>query len=416
MKKKTNIILLRCILAVLILANMTVIFLFSHQSGPESNKTSTDVSQAVAEVTVPDFEAKPKDEQTQIVKRINAPLRKLAHMTEFGTLGALVFLFLLTWHGRLLWRYGASLAFTLLYACSDEWHQSLTNARGPQITDALIDLSGAAITCTLILIIVFCIRKRKGLYPARMTTTHYSIPVQATVEPLRIAIASDLHGEPCEPVLARIREEQPNLILIPGDLMDDEMLADPQASGYIFLRECAKLAPTFYSFGNHEVACYHKGNPWRHPIPIRLSDDILGRIRATGAVLLDNTSFSMGDITLCGIGTGINGKKNEPDSQQLAAFAALPGYRILLCHHPEYFVPYIKDTDINLTVCGHAHGGQWRLFGRGVYAPGQGLFPKYTSGVVDDRCVISRGLGNHTVYPRLFNPREVVLLHLKPKQ
>jgi predicted MPP superfamily phosphohydrolase len=69
---------------------------------------------------------------------------------------------------------------------------------------------------------------------------------------------------------------------------------------------------------------------------------------------------------------------------------------------------------MDLIVCGHAHGGQWRLFGRGVYAPGQGLFPKYTSGVLDGVCVISRGLGNHTRVPRIFNPPELVLISLSP--
>ena len=60
---------------------------------------------------------------------------------------------------------------------------------------------------------------------------------------------------------------------------------------------------------------------------------------------------------------------------------------------------------------GHAHGGQWRIFGRGVYAPGQGIFPKYTSGVIDGRCVISRGLSNHTHVPRIFNPPELVMVY-----
>ncbi|MBQ3816071.1 MAG: metallophosphoesterase, partial [Clostridia bacterium] len=59
----------------------------------------------------------------------------------------------------------------------------------------------------------------------------------------------------------------------------------------------------------------------------------------------------------------------------------MPGFHILLCHHPEYWEPLVHGRRIELTVSGHAHGGQWRIFGRGVYAPGQGLFPRYTSGL-----------------------------------
>ena len=65
---------------------------------------------------------------------------------------------------------------------------------------------------------------------------------------------------------------------------------------------------------------------------------------------------------------------------------------------------------MDLIVCGHAHGGQWRLFGRGIYAPGQGLFPRYTSGLHGGVCVISRGLSGCTRIPRIFNPPEIPLI------
>ena len=84
--------------------------------------------------------------------------------------------------------------------------------------------------------------------------------------------------------------------------------------------------------------------------------------------------------------------------------------KVLICHHPEYYPKYLKDMPIDIIVSGHAHGGQWRFFGRGVFAPGQGLFPKYTSGVYDGRLVVSRGLKKTIIPPRIFNPREVVII------
>ena len=193
--------------------------------------------------------------------------------------------------------------------------------------------------------------------------------------------------------------------------MDDTTLRDPEATGYAFLRECAAIAPTYYSLGNHEIACYHKGNPWRHPTPLPLTDEIRKRIEKTGAILLDNDSILREDgLRICALTSGIDGKKNEPHAQALTEFANTPGIRILLCHHPEYYVPHVSQTDIELTVCGHAHGGQWRIFGKGIYAPGQGIFPKYTSGVIDGRCVISRGLSNHAFVPRIFNNPELVVI------
>ena len=129
---------------------------------------------------------------------------------------------------------------------------------------------------------------------------------------------------------------------------------------------------------------------------------------------MENDSVAHGEIRICGITSGIDGKRNAPDAETLRRFSEEAGYRILLCHHPEYFVPYIEKTGVELTVCGHAHGGQWRLFGRGAYAPGQGIFPKYTSGVLKNRCVISRGLGNHTRIPRIFNHPELVIVSVEP--
>ena len=88
---------------------------------------------------------------------------------------------------------------------------------------------------------------------------------------------------------------------------------------------------------------------------------------------------------------------------------------MLLCHHPEYYPKYIKDLPVDLTLSGHAHGGQWRLFGRGAYAPGQGIFPKYTAGVYENRLLVSRGLGNLYIVPKINNPPEILKIKISSK-
>jgi predicted MPP superfamily phosphohydrolase len=255
------------------------------------------------------------------------------------------------------------------------------------------------------------------LYPKKekkkfaVKTTHYFLKSTQKDLCLRVAVASDLHGMGYAQVLKILKDEKPDLILIPGDLMEDKQMADPNNAGYRFLKRCAALAPTYYSFGNHEIGCYHKGKPWCKPTPKPLPPKAKDYIAKTGAILLDNDCVLHGDLLLCGLTSGLNGKINRPDLSALKKFDRNEGFRILLCHHPEYFMPYIQKTGIELTVCGHAHGGQWRIFGRGVFAPGQGIFPKYTSGILENRCVISRGVGNHTAYPRIFNAPEVVIVH-----
>ncbi|MBQ9131908.1 MAG: VanZ family protein [Clostridia bacterium] len=401
----------RILLGLLILANMTAIFLFSAQNGEESDQTSGMVTRAVAQIIVKGFESLSPADQQAVIDRIHPPLRKIAHMAEFGSLGVLILLFLSTWKGRLLPRYFTSLVAVFLYACTDELHQSLTVGRGPQFTDVLIDLSGALICCTVLAALILIRKHRKRKERPSMKITSYTVPATVPGIDLRIAVTSDLHGTPSAPVLDALRRQKPDLILIPGDLTNGECLeaGDPVAYGY--LRDCADIAPTFYSFGNHELGSYHKGKHWTHPTQKQLSTKVFQRIRDTGVTLLDNTCVEWKGLHICGLRSGLDGENNHPDPDALRHFSSLPGVKILLCHHPEYFMPHIKPTNVDLTVCGHAHGGQWRIFGRGVYAPGQGIFPKYTSGVLENRCVISRGLGNHTRIPRIFNPTELVMIH-----
>lgn len=406
-KKSRKLILLRVILGVLILCNMVVIFLFSAQDGRESDRTSHKVTTSVAQTVVKDFENKPQTEKDAIVTQMHAPLRKVAHMLEFGTLGALTFLFLLTWKGQIVLRYLSALSFTLIYAITDEIHQNFSEGRGPRASDVWIDMSGALILCTVLLILFILIRDKNG----KTQITRYVLQPNAKVAPMRIAVVADLHGQAHEAHLEALKREAPQMILIPGDLMEDTDLADEQASGYAFLRACAAIAPTYYSLGNHEIACYHKGNPWRHPVPVFPSEEIRARIAQTGAVLLDDECVCVDGAVVCGLTSGINGKRNAPNAEAVTRFSAFEGFKILLCHHPEYYAPHLRSTDIDLIVCGHAHGGHWRVFGRGVYAPGQGIFPKYTAGVIDGRCVISRGIGNHTWIPRIDNPVELVMLY-----
>ena len=76
----------------------------------------------------------------------------------------------------------------------------------------------------------------------------------------------------------------------------------------------------------------------------------------------------------------------------------------------------MTNRKIDLVLSGHAHGGQFRLFGQGIFSPGQGWFPEYTSGIhkgENGRMIVSKGLANtaHMV-PRLFNPTEIVYIEI----
>ena len=378
----------------------------------ETTPEETAPEETTPEETAPEEESNKKEpekeltkEQLALVQKMHTPIRKLAHMLEFGSLATLTFLLLLTWKGKILWRYGASLGFAVTYAATDELHQLFRDGRGSRFSDVLIDFAGAFIACTLLLIIVIIIRQSR-----RLVTTHYDLPLLPNGKPTTVALVADLHTRPHKKLIERLRTEAPDIILLAGDIMEARDLDDESSSGYAFLRDCAAIAPTYYSLGNHEMIGSSRKNPPKKDEDI---DEIRARVAKTGVTLLHNESALWNGIRICGLTSGLRGKENIPDKQAITRFASAEEFRILLCHHPEYYEPYIRPTNIDLTVCGHAHGGQWRFFGHGFYAPGQGFFPKYTKGVVDGRCVISCGVGDHTRIPRIANPRELVVIRFK---
>ena len=143
-----------------------------------------------------------------------------------------------------------------------------------------------------------------------------------------------------------------------------------------------------------------------------LRDEYLEKVRASRVTLLDNESLYFHGVRI----GGLSSAKEEPDLDFLERFAAEDGYKLLMCHHPEIYRDYVSGKGIDLTLCGHAHGGQIQLFGRGLYAPGQGLFPKLTHGLHDGgKMLISRGMTNGAKprIPRINNPCELIILNLE---
>ncbi|MBQ7172984.1 MAG: VanZ family protein [Clostridia bacterium] len=406
MKNRGSIILLRCLLFALICLQLYMIFGFSKEDAQKSTESSERVTEEIAKIVIEDYEKLPVEEQKAAVKRIDPPVRKIAHATEFGILGGLALLFFLTFRRLPLWL--SPILATLSAALAgafDELHQTFVPGRSGEVRDVLIDTSGALLVILVVFLIFLLIRAQQK----KIVLTKKVLPAPISA---KIAILADLHGEYPKEIEAILQEEKPDLILLPGDLTDRENLESESDPAFAFLQNLSTLAPTYYSLGNHEVGCYRKGF-CKNRTPIPLAEKAKENLAKAGIFLLDDRFFVEKGISICGLSS--NGGKGIPQKQDLLhRFSAAPGFKILLCHHPEQFAPLVRSyPEIDLTIAGHAHGGQWRIFGHGIYAPDQGLFPSYTSGFYfDNRLLVSRGLGDHTIIPRFFNRRELVILEL----
>lgn len=233
----------------------------------------------------------------------------------------------------------------------------------------------------------------------------------------KIVHISDLHnaeiGENNKDLLDVIREAQPDIIAITGDLVDSRRTNIGVAID--FAEAAMKIAPCYYVTGNHEE---------------RISQfvELKQGLEAVGVVFLDDCTTKINKdnefITVVGINDP-NFKANyfSDEAEEIIGTQLkrlIPesntNFYLLLSHRPEYFELY-ADYNINLILSGHAHGGQFVFpFVGGLFAPNQGLFPEYTSGVYTKNSanmIVSRGIGNSIVPFRINNRPEVILIELK---
>lgn len=223
----------------------------------------------------------------------------------------------------------------------------------------------------------------------------------------KIAQISDLHnaefGADNQKLIEILEREAPDAIVLTGDLVDGwRTNVDSAAS---FARRCAEIADCYFVTGNHEAKI---GDDYA-ALETALSD--------AGVTVLRNASVRIRNgvesIRLIGVDDPSFGGEANLDAT-LEALSS-DDFTILLAHRPEKIDEYAK-WGIDLVLSGHAHGGQIRIPGiGGVYAPGQGFFPKYTSGeyaVGGTTMIVSRGLGNSVLPLRVNDRPEVVIVTL----
>ena len=256
----------------------------------------------------------------------------------------------------------------------------------------------------------------------KLTIRHYDIESDKFTGELRLALITDLHsckyGEQQEKLIRAIDEQKPDLILMGGDIFDDDR--DDELTNEFLSAVCDKY-PCYYVTGNHE--CWAGAEKFRKQMTTLAK---FGITRLSG----DTVEIPMGDskIRLTGVDDpsviGVwNCDTREEFTDHHAQVRKLKNemdegvFTILLSHRPENIRIYAAGG-FDLVLSGHAHGGQWRIPGiiNGVYAPNQGLFPKYAGGKYEydhTTMIVSRGLAKEsTPIPRFYNPPELVIIDL----
>ena len=254
-----------------------------------------------------------------------------------------------------------------------------------------------------------------------LTVGRYQVRI-GLPEPLTIVSLADLHGKTFGGrLLSRTAALSPDLIVLPGDTVSADCRHVSAVSS--LLRQLGTIAPVVMIPGNHEQ---RSG---------RL-EELSARFERAGAHVLRNEQI---DLTLRGMPVHLlglaerlavsrldylraaAGRLEYPDHDAaLLSLAREEGLRIVLSHFPELFAGIgersYRRFSFDLMFSGHAHGGQVRLPGvGGLYAPGQGFLPRYDAGVYGEgpRLIVSRGLGNDSLVPRIANRPEIVCVTVR---
>jgi len=254
---------------------------------------------------------------------------------------------------------------------------------------------------------------------ARLVTTTYELNYPNLPEAFdgyRIVVLSDVHaavfGGENEGLVNRVRDAGPDIVAITGDLIDgtgkmatDEQIAIAQALAARLLT----IAPVYYITGNHD---------WdSHALRA-----LLDALEETGVKTLRNRyalQEAGGDAIVLAGTDDPNGPADmiKPEDFVGKIIAAEGGSFIVMLEHRNNNLRLYSELGVDLVLCGHAHGGIIRLpFTDGLIGPRRDLFPTYTSGVYamgGTNMVVSRGVGNHTGFPRFLNNPEVVVVELK---
>ena len=261
------------------------------------------------------------------------------------------------------------------------------------------------VICALFCLTGFLYWQNNGLMLTKITHTK-NVPKE--LNGYKILQVSDLQnkafGVNQRNLIKKMKTASPDCIVITGDLIDRNRTDLDKAMA--FVDAAVAIAPVYYVSGNHE----HQSGYFA-----QLSQQLV----ASGVTVLENGK-SMLPIKGASLELiGLADKRVNPYLAQVLQTLVTGGeenaFRILLSHRPELFETYAK-SGVDLAFTGHAHGGQIRLpFIGGIFAPNQGFFPTYTSGIYEKNnttMVVSRGLGNSTFPFRIFNRPELVLVTL----
>ncbi len=142
---------------------MMVVFGFSSNNAEDSTAQSNGVTELFARMFIPGFDELPEEQRQEIILRYDGPVRKLAHFVSYAILGFLACGAAITCpfgNSRIYVMPIVSAAAVILFAVSDEYHQTFVDGRAGQLKDVFIDSAGGVFGTGLMIAVLMVVARQ----------------------------------------------------------------------------------------------------------------------------------------------------------------------------------------------------------------------------------------------------------------
>ena len=196
-----------------------------------------------------------------------------------------------------------------------------------------------------------------GYYNIRhVVETTYTVTTEKTLsqESYKILLMADMHygttadAEMVSELTERIAQEKPDLVLLGGDMVDENTSHAQMKEVFSILGKIPSRYGIYSIFGNHDKSHYSEN-------PSYTEEELRSTVMENGITILEDEMVSIGDdLNLLG-----RMDRSEPNRNTASFMQTIDSekYTLVLDHQPVEYDIYEK-YGVDLVLSGHTHSGQ----------------------------------------------------------
>ena len=197
--------------------------------------------------------------------------------------------------------------------------------------------------------------------------TEYTLQTQKDIqtEGYRLVLLSDLHygvsmsDEQLQKVADRISREDPDIVVLDGDIVDENTTSEQMKSAFHILGTIDSKYGIYYTYGNHDKNNYST-------TPNYTADQLAETIKKNDIQILeDDTAVINDEVVLIGRADRGYGNENRQAIFDLTSKLDKKQEWVVLDHQPADY-ENVKKAGCDIILSGHTHAGQ--IWPAGLFA------------------------------------------------